>query len=77
MDDHLVFEHIEPLVDEEQHLYAHATLTPADRERLQRVKVELDPCWDLLRQRRALRSAGEDPEQARVRDAGVVENYLQ
>ena len=77
MDDHLVFEHIEALVDEEEQLYAHARLTAEDRERLQTVKVELDRCWDLLRQRRALRTAGDDPEQARLRDAGVVENYLQ
>ena len=48
-----------------------------DRERLSQVEVELDRCWDLLRQRRALRDAGADPEQAEVRDAGTVENYRQ
>jgi len=48
-----------------------------DRERLGAVEVELDRCWDLLRQRRALRSAGEDPDAASVRDAGTVENYRQ
>jgi hypothetical protein len=41
------------------------------------VEVELDRCWDLLRQRRALRDAGSDPEQASVRDAGTVEHYQQ
>jgi hypothetical protein len=41
------------------------------------VEVELDRCWDLLRQRRALRDAGMSPEQAHVRDAGTVEHYLQ
>jgi Protein of unknown function (DUF2630) len=48
-----------------------------DRERLRDVEVELDRCWDLLRQRRALRDAGSDPEQASVRDAGTVEHYQQ
>jgi hypothetical protein len=48
-----------------------------DRERLRAVKVELDRCWDLLRQRRALRRAGGDPEDAHVRDASTVERYLQ
>ena len=41
------------------------------------VAVELDRCWDLLRQRRALRSAGADPDAAAARDAGTVEQYLQ
>jgi hypothetical protein len=49
----------------------------ADRERLGAVEVELDRCWDLLRQRRALRSAGGDPDDAQVRDAGTVERYRQ
>jgi hypothetical protein len=48
-----------------------------DRERLEAVEVELDRCWDLLRQRRALREAGADPEAAQVRDAETVERYLQ
>jgi Protein of unknown function (DUF2630) len=49
----------------------------ADRERLSAVEVELDRCWDLLRQRRALRSAGADPDDAQVRDSETVERYLQ
>jgi hypothetical protein len=48
-----------------------------DKERLRAVEVELDRCWDLLRQRRALRDAGSDPEQAQARDAGTVEHYQQ
>ena len=48
-----------------------------DRERLSAVEVELDRCWDLLRQRRALRGAGGDPDDAQVRDAGTVEHYQQ
>ena len=49
----------------------------ADRTRLAEVEVELDRCWDLLRQRRALREAGEDPDDASARDATTVEGYLQ
>jgi hypothetical protein len=48
-----------------------------DRERRREVAVELDHGWDLLRQRRALRSAGADPDEAFVRDAEAVERYLQ
>jgi hypothetical protein len=48
-----------------------------DRGRLEAVQVELDRCWDLLRQRRALREAGANPDDAQVRDAGTVEHYLQ
>jgi hypothetical protein len=42
---------------------------------LTKINVELDRCWDLLRQRRALREYGRDPDQAEVRPAKVVENY--
>ena len=49
----------------------------SDRDRLSNVEVELDRCWDLLRQRRALRGAGGDPGDAQVRDAGTVEHYQQ
>jgi hypothetical protein len=49
----------------------------ADQERLRSVEVELDRCWDLLRQRRALRDAGANPEDAHVRDADTVERYRQ
>ena len=48
-----------------------------DRERLSQVEVELDRCWDLLRQRRALRDSGGNPADAQVRDEGTVEGYLQ
>jgi Protein of unknown function (DUF2630) len=49
----------------------------ADRRRLDAVQVELDRCWDLLRQRRALRDAGSDPDDAEVRGPETVERYLQ
>jgi hypothetical protein len=46
-------------------------------DELVEVKVALDQCWDLLRQRRALREFGEDPDKAKVRPAKIVENYEQ
>jgi hypothetical protein len=49
----------------------------SDRGRLRDVEIELDRCWDLLRQRRALRGAGGDPDDAQVRNAGTVEHYRQ
>jgi hypothetical protein len=48
----------------------------ADAERLEAVRIELDRLWDYLRQRRALRDAGQDPDGATMRDAGTVERYL-
>ncbi|HEY3021385.1 MAG TPA: DUF2630 family protein [Solirubrobacteraceae bacterium] len=48
----------------------------ADAQRLEAVRVELDRLWDYLRQRRALRDAGQDPDFAEMRDAGTVERYL-
>jgi hypothetical protein len=75
--DQPVLGHIDSLVKEEERLYAQSALTDGDRDRLAKIKVELDQCWDLLRQRRALREFGRDPEQAKVRPAKVVENYEQ
>ena len=49
----------------------------ADAAKLREVEVQLDVCWDLLRQRRALRAAGADPDQAEPRDADTVEHYRQ
>ena len=49
----------------------------ADRKRLRAVEVELDQCWDLLRQRRAKEEFDQDPNTAQARDAGTVENYEQ
>ena len=50
---------------------------PPARARREAVRVELARCWDLLRQRRALRDAGDDPDAAQVRDADTVERYRQ
>ncbi len=72
-----VLGHIDGLVKEEERLYAQSELTDEGRDRLAKIKVELDQCWDLLRQRRALREFGRDPDQAKVRPAKIVENYEQ
>jgi Protein of unknown function (DUF2630) len=73
--DQPVLGHIERLVAEEHKLYNQATLGEEDRARLAKIKVELDQCWDLLRQRRARREFGQDPKAAHVREPDVVENY--
>jgi hypothetical protein len=70
-----VLGHIEELVAEEKKLYAQAAMSDAERDRLAKINVELDRCWDLLRQRRALREYGRNPDEADVRPAAVVENY--
>ena len=75
--DKSVLSHIDELVKEEEHLYAKKPLADKDRMRLAELKVQLDQCWDLLRQRRALREFGEDPDKAKVRPAKIVENYEQ
>ena len=75
--DKSVLNHIDRLVKEEEKLYGRSELTNDDHERLAQLKVELDQCWDLLRQRRALREFGDDPDKAKVRPARIVENYEQ
>jgi Protein of unknown function (DUF2630) len=76
-EDQNVLGHIDQLVKEEESLYAKNELTGDDQQRLDRLKVQLDQCWDLLRQRRALREFGDDPDKAKVRPAKIVENYEQ
>jgi len=75
--DRPVLKHIEELVGEEHQLYGQESLSETERRRLQEVQVELDQCWDLLRQRRALREFGENPDEARIRSAEIVEKYEQ
>lgn len=80
MDDQDLIERIDNLVAEEHGLRERAEgqgLASDDQERLAKLEVALDQCWDLLRQRRALRHKGDDPDQAEVRDAGTVEGYRQ
>jgi hypothetical protein len=74
--DQPIMHRIRQLVDEEQQLRGHAAPSDADRDRLVKLEVELDQCWDLLRQRRALREFGRDPADAHVRAASVVEKYV-
>lgn len=84
MDDESILGRIDALVKEEHALQnweegdaVDDEALADDRQRLERVSVELDRCWDLLRQRRAKRAAGENPDDAQARDEGTVEKYLQ
>jgi Protein of unknown function (DUF2630) len=80
MDDTQIHGTIEQLVAEEHELWeleSAGRAGEAERRRLQQVKVSLDQCWDLLRQRRALRDAGRDPGDADLRRPEVVERYEQ
>lgn len=72
-----VLRHIEELVTEEHRLQAQESLSEDERVRLRAVEVELDQSWDLLRQRRALRAVGQDPDKAQVRPPDIVEKYEQ
>jgi hypothetical protein len=81
MADEQVSDRIESLVKEEHELLdrggLQGGLDEAGHARLEAIRVELDRYWDLLRQRRARRRAGQDPEGASPRDADTVEHYLQ
>jgi hypothetical protein len=80
MDDAQIHGTIEELVAEEHDLWereAAGSASDQDRRRLEDLKVSLDRCWDLLRQRRARREAGLDAEGAQARPEEVVERYLQ
>jgi hypothetical protein len=77
MDDQTILDRIAALVEEERQLRAD-TAVPGERsERLHDLAVQLDQCWDLLRQRRAKREFGADPDTAEPRDVQTVENYIQ
>ena len=71
---------IKGLIDEEHGLRTRLSkgeiTVQEENHRLQTIEVELDQCWDLLRQRRAKRQYGENPGDAQVRDPSTVENYL-
>lgn len=78
MTDSNVFGKISELASEEHELWAkesRSEATDADRARLKEIAVLLDQCWDLLHQRRGLRDANLDPDEAVARPAKVVENY--
>ena len=78
MDDEQVIERINEIAHEEHELWereGRGEITDAEQERLRDLAVTLDQCWDLLHQRRARRAAGQDPDQATVRDPRTVEGY--
>jgi len=80
MDDSQIHVSIESLVAEEHELWSRessGSATEDDRRRLEQVRLALDQCWDLLRQRRARRDAGQDPDTAAARPPDVVERYEQ
>jgi hypothetical protein len=78
--DQSVEDGIERLVEREHHLRAHAEghgLSDEEQAELQALEVKLDQLWDLLRRRRAMRAAGQDPRDAQLRSEDVVEHYEQ
>ena len=75
--DGAVLRRIGELVSLEHSFQEQEFLSDDDRARLSGVQAELDQSWDLLRQRRALRAAGQDPNNAQVRPAGMVQKYAQ
>jgi len=80
VDDKEIVARISRLADDERRLeetHVGDGLSPEEEEQLRSIEVSLDQCWDLLRQRRARRNAGQDPDEAEVRPASTVENYRQ
>lgn len=81
MNDGEILHTITKLVDEEHELLNagehNGGLDEENDARLKSLQVQLDQCWDLLRQRRARREFGEDPNEAKVREAKTVEHYQQ
>jgi hypothetical protein len=77
MDENEILGRISALVDEEHRLRDNDEHSDEERARIAQLEVQLDQCWDLLRQRRAKRQYGEDPDDAETRPATEVEHYLQ
>jgi hypothetical protein len=77
MADDAIHEAITQLVEQEHQLRSQPSHTDEQRTELRRLEEALDQCWDLLRQRQALREAGQDPSAASARPAAEVEGYLQ
>jgi len=75
--DESLLNNIDRLVKGKEQLYSKSELTGDDRARRADLKVHLYQCWDLRRQRRALREFGKDPHEAKVRPSPIVENYEQ
>jgi hypothetical protein len=77
MDEKDILGRISSLVDEEHKLREGTEHTDEQRTRMNEIEASLDQCWDLLRQRRAKRQYGEDPDEAEPRPEPQVEGYLQ
>ena len=81
MDDKEIMAHIDELIQTEHQLRGRLAAGELsgreERERLRAAEEALDQCWDLLRQRRARREFGENPDDAMVRPASEVEGYQQ
>ncbi|RZU34188.1 DUF2630 family protein [Blastococcus saxobsidens] len=77
MDETDILSRIHALVEEEHSLRDGEEHTDETRARMNKLEADLDQCWDLLRQRRAKRQYGEDPDEAEARPEPQVENYLQ
>jgi Protein of unknown function (DUF2630) len=80
MDDSEILQSITKLVNEEHQLMKQAEeseLGETKQARMQEIEIQLDQCWDLLRQRRARREFGLNPEEATLRDPNIVEHYQQ
>ncbi|MCX2483830.1 DUF2630 family protein [Pedobacter sp. MR2016-24] len=75
MEDNQILNHIKSLTENEEKLWSKENLSDEEVKKLHQMKLELDQYWDLLRQRRALRNAGENPNQAEARDSDTIENY--
>ncbi|MGO1076870.1 DUF2630 family protein [Inquilinus sp. CA228] len=73
--DQSVLNRIEKLVAEEERLWSGGRPSDPELKRLKEIQVELDRAWDLLRQRRARREFGQDPDDAHLRPAGIVRTY--
>ena len=77
MDETDILSRIHSLVDEEHKLRDSSEHTDETRARMNQLEMDLDQLWDLLRQRRAKRQYGEDPDEAELRPEPQVETYLQ
>ncbi|WP_380172787.1 DUF2630 family protein [Kineococcus sp. DHX-1] len=81
MDEHDIHQRISDLVATEHRLREALQKgeLSADEEHAQLRAAEeaLDQAWDLLRQRDARRSAGQDPEETAARPVDEVEHYQQ
>lgn len=74
-EDHRILARIQNLVTEEHQLQQATTLANAERDRLAHIRIEIDQSWDLLRQRRARREFGQNPDATSLRPPEIVERY--